>query len=129
MNSSSPCRSRFTRPVFLWALAALATEVGVEWLASRGLGGAAGRLLLLLPLVPALIFLLALVMAVQKMDEMQKRICLESVFAAFTLTLAFTFVSGALERAGMYHAPGSDVGTLMMFLWASSYVVCGWRYR
>src|ERR1035438_231486 len=98
MNNLRACRSRFTRPVFLWAVAALATELAVESLPGGGLGHRAARLLILLPLVPALLFLLALVQAIQKMDELQKRICLESVFIAFTLTLALTFVFRSEER-------------------------------
>ncbi len=89
----------------------------------------ATRLLFLLPLIPALLFCLTLMKAIQKMDELQKRICLESVFIAFTLTLAVTFVFSALEGAGIYHAPWNDTGTLMMFLWACAYVFSAWRYR
>jgi hypothetical protein len=129
MNTLRTCRSRFTRPVFLWAVAALATQLAVETLPSRGLRQTAPRLLFLLPLIPALLFCMALVQAIQKMDELQKRICLESVFIAFTLTLALTFVFSALERAGLYQVPWNDFGTFMMFLWACAYVFSAWRYR
>jgi hypothetical protein len=127
MNALRISRSRFTRPAFLWALVALATEIAVK--SHRELRPTESRLLILLPLIPLLFFLLTLVQAIQKMDELQKRICLESVFIAFALTLAFTFVVAALEQAGIYSAPWNGIGTLMMFLWACAYVVSAWRYR
>lgn len=122
MSTLRTCRTRFTRPVFLWAVAALASELAIESLPIHGLP-------LLLPLIPALLFLLALVQAVRKMDELQKRICLDSAFIAFILTLAVTFVFSSLQRAGIYHAPGNDIGTLMMFFWACAYGFSAWRYR
>jgi len=117
--------SRFTRPVFMWALTALATELAVDSLIVRG----APQLLTLLPLLPALLFLLALVQTVRKMDEMQQRICLESVFIAFVLTLALTFIFAALARAGVYRFPGDGLGTAMMAIWACAYILSSWRYR
>jgi hypothetical protein len=85
--------------------------------------------LTLLPLIPALVFVLALFRAVQKMDELQKRICLESAFHAFLLTLVLAFVVAALDQARIYHAKSDALGTPMMFLWACAYVVSVWRYR
>ena len=67
--------------------------------------------------------------AVQRMDELQKRICLESVFIAFMLTLILAFVVAGLDRAGIYHATFDALGTPMMGLWASAYMVSVWRYR
>lgn len=83
----------------------------------------------LLPVIPAVFFVLALVRAVQKMDELQKRICLESVFIAFMLTLVLAFVVGGLDQAGICHAKSDTLGTPMMFLWACAYIVSVWRYR
>jgi hypothetical protein len=127
MSALRISHSCFTRPAFLWAVAALGAELVVE--SHYELHPTASRLLILLPLIPLLFFLLALVHAIWKMDELQKRICLESVFIAFTVTLALTFVFAAMERAGIHRAPGSGIGTLMMFLWAVAYVFSAWRYR
>lgn len=74
-------------------------------------------------------FVVALFRAVQKMDELQKRICLESVFIAFMFTLVLTFVVAGLDQAGIYHAKPDALGTPMMFLWACAYIVSAWRYR
>jgi len=129
MSTIRTCRSRFTRPVFVWAVTALATEIVVEWLLRRGLHQPTLGIVSLLPLIPAMLFMLALVRAIQKMDELQKRICLDSVFNAFMLTLSLTFIFAGLNRAGIYRAPGNDIGTLMMFLWACAYAFSAWRYR
>ena len=71
--------SRFKRPVFLWAVAAALTELLVTWLMAHG---QVPRWLGLLPVLPYLIFFAAMVRSVLKMDEMQKRICLESTSVA-----------------------------------------------
>jgi hypothetical protein len=129
MDSIPTCRSRFTRPVFVWAVTALGTEIVVEWLLRRGLPQATLRMVSLLPLLPAMFFMLALVRAIQRMDELQKRICLESVFSAFVLTLSLTFIFTGLDRAGIYRTPGNDIGTFMMLIWACAYAFSAWRYR
>lgn len=116
-------RSRFTRPVFLWAMCALLTEFVAQSLAKTP------DWLMLLPVVPAILFVFASARAVQKMDELQKRICFESVFIAFMLTLVLAFVVGGLEQAGTYHARSDVLGTPMMLLWACAYVFSVWRYR
>jgi len=121
------CRSRFTRPVFLWGAAAFLIEVAVQWCYRRG-----WRVPLsvgLLPLLPMAFFIVALARTIQKMDEMQKRICLESALIAFLLTLALTFIFAGLDRAGVYRATWEDVGTPMLFLWGCAYIFSSWRYR
>ena len=120
--------SRFTRPVFLWALCAVLAEIGVQSLGKIQTSSAASRLALL-PVIPAICFAVALFRSVQKMDELQKRICLESVFMAFMLTLVLAFIVAGLDEAGIYHAKSDVLGTPMMGLWASAYIVSAWRYR
>ena len=119
---------RLTRPVFLWALSALLTQFVVESL-GKVKPQLAQSWIMLLPVLPALFFVLALASAVQKMDELQKRICLESVFIAFLLTLVLAFVVGGLDRAGIYHAKFDILGTPLMGLWAAAYIFSTWRYR
>jgi hypothetical protein len=132
MNTTPSCSStlsRFTRPVFLWALAALVAEFAVEQFYHRGSSPQGLHLLALLPLIPAILFMVAMVRAILRMDELQKRICLESVFIAFMFTLALTFVFAALESAGFYHPAWDSLGTPMMFLWAAAYIFSSWRYK
>lgn len=128
MNDVRTCRSRFTTPAFLWAIAALLTELVIEWLPRFGVRLPAPRLLRHLPLIAALFVVVALVRTVQKMDELQKRIYLESTFIAFVLTLVLMAIFAAVEQAGIYRAPG-DLGGYMIFLWACAYAFCARRYR
>ena len=127
MNTCWFPRSRLARPVFLWAMTAQLAELVIEGLPRFGV--TPPRLLTLLPVLPSLLFLFALVRAIQKMDELQKRICLESVYIAFIVTLLLTFVFAGLERAGIYRPAWDSLGTPMMFLWACAYVFSSWRYR
>jgi hypothetical protein len=129
MTNVPACRSRFTRPVFLWAMAALVTELAVEWFPKHVLRQQAPRLLTLLPLIPATFFWVALVRMLQKVDELQKRIWYESVFIAFMATLALTFAFAGLERAGIHRAPWDDIGSSMLLFWGCAYIFCSERYR
>jgi hypothetical protein len=127
MDTVPVCRSRFTRPAFLWAVTALVMELAVDWLSSRGFH--VPLPLALLPIVPLVAFVVALALAIQKMDELQKRICQESVFIAFMLTLASVFAFAGLARAGYYTATVDDIGAPMLFFWACSYLFYSWRYK
>jgi hypothetical protein len=112
--------------VFLWAISALLAELAVESLGKTRL---ASPWLNLIPLTAAIFFVVALTRAVQKMDELQKRICFESVFIAFMLSLVLAFVIAGLDQAGIYRAKGEALGTPMMFFWACAYVFSVRRYR
>jgi hypothetical protein len=114
--------------VFLWAICALLTEFAVQWL-GKSTTSSVRPWLTLLPVIPAMLFVVALFRAVQRMDELQKRICLESVFIAFMLTLVLAFVVAGLDQAGIYHTKSDALGTPMMGLWACAYIVSVWRYR
>jgi hypothetical protein len=129
MDNIRSCPYRFTRPVFLWALAALIADLAVEWLPKHVLHREAPRLLTLLPLILVAFFWVSLVRMILKMDELQKRIWYESVFIAFMATLAVTFGYAGLQRAGIIHAPWDDMGSFMMFIWGLSYIYCAERYK
>jgi hypothetical protein len=126
LNTNHARRSRFTRPAFLWAVAAGLTEVLVTWLVKHR---QVPRWLGLLPLVPFMFFFAAMVRTALKVDEMQKRIYLESASIAFLLTLIITAVFGGIEQAGIGSAPWSEVGSLMLLLWSCAYAFSAWRYR
>jgi hypothetical protein len=120
--------ARFTRPPFLWALCAELTELAVQSL-GKITTWSVPPWLTLLPVIPALLFVVAVFRSTQKMDELQKRIALESVFIAFLLSLVLAFVVAGLDRAGIYHAGSDALGTPMIGLWACAYIVSVWRYR
>jgi hypothetical protein len=118
--------SRFTRPVFLWAVAAALTELLVTWLVAHG---QVPRVVGLLPILPYMMFFAAMVRSFLKMDEMQKRICLESASVAFLLTLIITAFFSGVEQAGLGRPPWEEVGSFMLLLWAFAYGFAAWRYR
>ena len=126
MTANRTFSSRFTRPVFLWAVAAALTQILVTRLVVHQ---QVPRWAGLLPLLPYMFFFAAMVRSVLKMDEMQKRICLESASIAFLLTLIITSLFGGIEQAGLGHAPWDEVGGFMLLLWAGAYAVSAWRYR
>jgi dipeptide/tripeptide permease len=126
MTTTQTFSSRFTRPVFLWAVAAALTEILVTWLVVHG---HVPRALALLPVLPYMIFFAAMVRSVLKMDEMQKRICLESASIAFLLTLIITVFFVGVEQAGLGRPPWEEVGGFMLLLWACAYGLSAWRYR
>jgi hypothetical protein len=85
------------------------------------------QLLMLLPLVPVAFFLVALGRKIRDMDELQRRITLESSAIAFILTLVLLV---GLQSAGISGGwLGDNVGTLMLFFWACAYVFSVRRYR
>src|SRR6476620_7185391 len=129
--SANGWSARVRRPAAAWALAALATELVVEQLLRRDPSLPAGMrmALALLPLLPSLLFVLALVRMIMHMDELQRLICLQSVFIAFIGTLALTFVFGALQQAGAYQPRWDSIGEAMLILWAVGYVYSAWKYR
>lgn len=130
MSAVAPCRSRFSRPLFLWALAALITELALHFLFGTRPPNQRLQFLTLLPLVPIAFFLVALVRTIQRMDELQKRITLESFAIAFILTLILILAVEGLQSAGInYPALRDEVGSFMLFFWACAYVFSVRRYR
>jgi hypothetical protein len=130
-NTTGACsfRSRFARPVFLWAVTGAAAQIAVAWLFKHPGHFPAPRWLGLVPALPMMFFVGSLVRAVQRMDELQRRIFFESVSIAFVATLALSLVLAGLDSAGIYRASYDDLGTPMMALWACAYIFSSWRYR
>jgi len=129
MSVPEPCRAPFSRPLLLWALAGMLTENVLELLKPTPLEPRL-QLLMLLPLVPVAFFLVALGRKIRDMDELQRRITLESIAVAFILTLALTFVLAGLQDAGINTGSLQEkVGSLMLLFWACAYVVSVRRYR
>jgi len=130
MSAVVSCRPRFSRPLFLWALAGQITQLAVQFFVGATPLDQRLRFLMLLPLVPGAFFIGALVRTIQKMDELERRIILESIAVAFILTLALTFSLAGLQSAGLnYPSLRDEVGTLMLLFWACAYVFSIWRYR
>jgi hypothetical protein len=114
---------RLRRPVFLYALLAMLTKIGIELL--HGLP----RWTALLPLIPMALFVFALVRMITQSDELQQRISMQSLSIGFASTFVLTLVFAGLERAGLSQPKWDEMATYMMGLWAVAYLFASWRYR
>jgi len=122
-------KARLRRPVFLWATGAWLAEFAIQSCIKYGWVSPLPRLILILPLIPAIFFVFALGQCVFKLDELQKRISIESGFASFLLTVLTTFLFAGLDRLGIYHATFYDVGSLLLLFWGGAYIVVSRTYR
>ena len=130
MASNLIRRSQFTHPVFLWAMAALLTALVVQWLGDRALLTARALTIgIVASLLLMFLFAASAARMILKMDELQKRICIESLSIAFLLTLVLTGIFVGLEHTGLHRPKWDDLGFYMMLLWACAYVFSVWRYR
>ena len=126
---NNPILRRFT-PTFAWGVLALVLVFTSGWVLQHTAVGLNLRVALALaPLVPAGLFVIALVRAIRRFDELQQRIYLESVAIAFVITVLLTFVFGGLQRAGLYTAKWDDIGNTMMAVWLLAYLINVWRYQ
>src|SRR5450631_631152 len=109
MATNSSRRSRLTsiiaQPFVLWGIAALATALTVKWIFKHAeLHSPAKPMLGFLPALLAILFVVAFVKDVRKLDEMRRRIHLQAAATAFLLTVILTFVFDGLKDAGIYRA-------------------------
>ena len=118
------------RPFVLWGIAALATALTVKWIFEHEeLHSPARQLLGFLPALLAILFVVAFVKDVRKLDEMRRRIHLQAAAIAFLLTVILTFVFDGLKDAGIYRATLSDLNTATVLIWATALIVLSLRYR
>ena len=133
-NSSSSRRSRLTsilaQPFVLWGIAALATALTVQWIFEHeDLHSPARQLLGFLPALLAVVFVVAFVRDVRKLDEMRRQIHLQAAAISFLLTVILTFVFDGLKSAGIYQATLSNLETATVLIWAASLMFLSLRYR
>ena len=123
MTLSETLRRRLRRPLFLWPVLALVLDLAVQRSSVRS------PWLTMLPVIPMLLFVVALIQAIRHMDELQQRISVVSMSVAFVLSVFLTLTFIGLQRAGVYEPHWDDIGTYMLALWACAYAVLAWRYR
>ncbi len=132
MNSSRGSRWMciLARPYVLWGIAALATALTVQWIFQHAeLASPAKPMLSFLPTVLAILFVVAFVKDVRKLDEMRRLIHLQAAAIAFLLTVMLTFVFDGLKSAGIYRATLSDLNTATVLIWAAALIFLSLRYR
>ena len=82
-----------------------------------------------LPVFPALMVPVAINRFFRSMDELQRRIQLEGLAFAFTLTAILTLSYGFLQNAGLPDISWIWIWPLMGFLWAIGLGIARRRYR
>ena len=133
MATRSSRRSRLTsilaQPFVLWGIAALATALTVQWIFEhRELHTPARQVLGFLPALLAVLFVVAFVRDVRKLDEMRRQIHLRAAAISFLLTVILTFVFDGLKNAGIYRATVSDLNTSTVWIWAATLIFLSLRY-
>ena len=127
---SSRLASIFLRPFVLWGFAALATGILVEWILNHmELHSPARPILGFFPALLAVMFVVAFVKDVRKLDEMRRQIHMQAAGISFLLTVILTFVFDGLKTAGIYRATLSDIDTATVLIWAAALIFLSLRYR
>jgi hypothetical protein len=83
----------------------------------------------LLPMIGALAGAWAVMRAIWRMDEMQRRIQLDAIALAFLGTALITFGWGFAEGADLPHLRAFAVWPIMGVLWGAGMVIAQRRYR
>lgn len=94
-----------------------------------GLPTFARAVIALLPVMPGLLVCWVIVRSLGRMDELQRRIQLESFAVAFAGTALVTFSYGFLEGVGFPRLSLFVVWPVMCTLWVLSGLFRSWRYR
>ena len=129
-NRRSRLTSILTRPFGVWGLAALAASLTLNRIFKHVEVHPWARLMLYcVPIFLAIMFVVAFVKDVGKLDEMGRRIHMQAASTSFLLTVILTFVLDGLKSAGVYSATISDIDTATIVIWAASLVFFSLRYR
>ncbi len=96
-------------------------KAGVAWPWKFGIA--------VLPVLPALGILLAVVRFCQSLDELQRRMQLESLAFGFAAAAIATFTYGFLQNAGLPDVSWVWVWPVMAVCWLLGQVAARWRYR
>jgi uncharacterized membrane protein (DUF485 family) len=110
-------RSKLVRPL----LVPLILYVGVlafsfNWLADN-LESNWRYLVALLPMLPGIFIAFGVVRAIQKLDEMERKVMLESAAVSFMLTMILVMSLGLLNIAEFPPVNGIYIGLFMAIIW------------
>jgi hypothetical protein len=105
-----------------------ALVVSLRWL-EAGVEGPWKYAIALLPVLPALGIPLAIVQVFHAMDELERRMHLESLAFGFALAAIATFTYGFLQNAGLPDVSWVWVAPVMGVCWIVGQLVARRRYR
>lgn len=83
----------------------------------------------LLPMIPALFLAVGIVGAIRRLDELNRKIILESMAVSFASTLFLTICLGLLGLAGMNHPSSIYLGLFMVVVWLAAKLILTRRYE
>jgi uncharacterized membrane protein YoaK (UPF0700 family) len=85
-------------------------------------------LIAVVPIIPTVFGLVAILRAVRRMDELERRVQFEAVAFAFAATALLTFTYGLLENVDFPRISLTWVLSLMILLWALGQALARRRY-
>jgi hypothetical protein len=83
----------------------------------------------ILPVIPAIFVMWAVIRAVRSLDELQRRIQFEAIIFSFLATCLLTLTWGFLQNAGLPHADVLWVAPLLITLWGVGLGIAHSRYQ
>lgn len=128
-NWMCPSAARYTVTMLIsLALYAIVLVLSLTWL-KAGVEGPWKYAIAVLPVLPALGIPFAVVRYCQAMDELQRRIQLESLAFGFGAAAIATFTYGFLQNAGLPEVSWVWVWPVMGTCWIVGNLVARRRYR
>ena len=98
------------------------------WLINTAPGAPWRFAIALLPMIPAIGVLVAVLRQLRRMDELQRQIQFEALAFAFAGTALITFGYGFVENVGLPHLNWFWVWPIMAILWAIGSALAARRY-
>ena len=100
-----------------------------NFLLNNHIGGAGMQpVIALLPMLPAVGVIIAVIRHLKRIDELEQRIQLEALAIAFMATAFITFGYGFLENVGFPHISWFAVWPIMVVLWIIGQAIARRRY-
>lgn len=84
---------------------------------------------LLIPIIPGVFFALGIVKSIGKLDEMSRKILLESFAVSFAITFFLTFPLGLLELGGVLVLNSVYIGLFMILTCLVAKILISRRYE
>jgi hypothetical protein len=110
------------------ALYSIVLVISLSWL-KAGVEGPLKFAIAVMPVMPALGVSLAVVRLLESMDELQRRIQLESLAFGFAAAAVATFTYGFLQNAGLPEVNWVWVWPVMAVSWIVGVLLARRRYR
>ena len=113
----------------LYLAGALATAMLANWQLASEHAGVAEIALALLALLPAALVVWAFIRMLRQADELQRRILLQALAFAFTVTFSAAFIWAVLEGIGLPRAPAIAWCSVLVISWAVGLGIFSRRYE